>query len=136
MQRTLCVDFRTCFWGKEARDWERFGELYGRGCEEASASNNLPAYEVQVVSMRRFALWRYEQQATRESRREERKEKVKQVKQKRGGKGGREDGQRTAFIIDQGGVQSLQLSESLVNTLALCQGMDLKKVVRADESSY
>lgn len=46
------------------------------------------------------------------------REKVKQVKQKREG-GGREDGQRRAFIIDKGGVQSLQLSESMAQNLAV-----------------
>lgn len=70
-----CVwTFRTCFWGKEAKGLEGGLEnyLYGGRWEEASsASNNLPAYEVQVVSMRRFALCKYEQHATRESRREE-----------------------------------------------------------------
>jgi hypothetical protein len=50
----------------------------------------------------------------------------------------REGGQRRGFIIDRRGVQSLQLSESLLLRTWLCQGMDLKKVVRAEglESSY
>lgn len=82
--------------------------------------------------MRRFALWGREQRATRESRREEseRESEASRAEQKRGG--GREDGQRRAFIIDKGGVQSLQSSESIAQHLALCQGMDLKEVVRAE----
>ncbi|KAL7969892.1 hypothetical protein HDV63DRAFT_46926 [Trichoderma sp. SZMC 28014] len=70
-----CVwTFRTCFWGKEAKGLEGELEIYlygGRWEEASSASNNLPANEVQVVSMRRFALCKCERHATRESRREE-----------------------------------------------------------------
>lgn len=87
--------------------------------------------------MRRFALWKYGQHATRESRRKESEGESEESKAKER-RGGREDGQRRAFIIDRGGVQRLQLSESIAQDLALCQGMDLKKVVRAEglESSY
>lgn len=92
MQRTLCVDFFALAFGVK-----RLGDLGdlenclygGRWEEESSASNNLPAYEVQVVSMRRFALCKYEQHATRESRGEESEGESEASKaEKRGGREG------------------------------------------------